>query len=118
MEDRKRKAREAVEARKAKSRQAALEKARGGAAPAATAAQQAKEEAEQKAAGDARVKREAMVLKALANVRELSGLLPVCAWCHRMRDDEGYWQDVESFLARHTEVTHSICPECKKSSFG
>lgn len=52
--------------------------------------------------------------KALADVRELSGLLPVCAWCHRLRDDQGYWSKVDSFLERHTraEITHSICPEC------
>lgn len=52
---------------------------------------------------------------ALSEVRELSGLLPVCAWCHKVRDDQGYWNKVDAFLERHTraEVTHSICPECK-----
>jgi hypothetical protein len=51
---------------------------------------------------------------ALAEVRELSGLLPVCAWCHKLRDDQGYWSKVDSFLERHTraEITHSVCPDC------
>lgn len=56
----------------------------------------------------------ARLTEALAEVRELSGLLPVCAWCHRLRDDQGYWSRVDAFLERHTkaEVTHGICPEC------
>lgn len=57
--------------------------------------------------------------QALSEVRELRGLLPVCAWCHKVRDDEGYWNRVDSFLERHTraQVTHSICPECQSREF-
>lgn len=52
--------------------------------------------------------------QALSEVKELSGLLPVCAWCKNIRDDEGYWSKFESYLSEHTnsEVTHGICPEC------
>ncbi len=51
---------------------------------------------------------------ALDHVRALQGLLPICAWCKRIRDDEGYWNQVEAYLHKQTGVdfTHSICPEC------
>ncbi len=51
---------------------------------------------------------------ALQEVRTLHGLLPICAWCRRVRDDKGYWGEVESYLARRVGVdfTHGICPEC------
>jgi two-component system, cell cycle sensor histidine kinase and response regulator CckA len=47
-------------------------------------------------------------------VRTLTGLLPICATCKRVRDDQGYWQQVEAYLTKHSEVTfsHSICPAC------
>jgi CheY-like chemotaxis protein len=52
--------------------------------------------------------------EALAKVRTLSGLLPVCAWCKEVRNDDGYWEDVQTYLARHTDVllSHGICPPC------
>lgn len=58
--------------------------------------------------------RSAALQAALDNVKTLSGLLPMCAWCRKVRDDRGYWDQVEGFLARHagTAVSHSICPEC------
>ena len=48
-------------------------------------------------------------------VKALGGLIPICAWCKKIRDDEGYWQQVETYITEHTEAsfTHSICPECK-----
>lgn len=51
---------------------------------------------------------------ALAHVRTLSGLLPICAWCKKVRDDEGYWREVESYIHDRTNVdfSHGICPEC------
>jgi hypothetical protein len=51
---------------------------------------------------------------ALAEVRELKGLLPVCAWCHNIRDDEGRWHTMEEFLSSRTKAstTHGICPSC------
>lgn len=51
---------------------------------------------------------------ALSEVRNLRGLIPICAWCHRIRDDQGYWQQLEQFLSEQTEAdfTHSICESC------
>jgi sigma-B regulation protein RsbU (phosphoserine phosphatase) len=47
-------------------------------------------------------------------VRALSGMLPICAACKRIRNDKGYWEQVESYLTKHSEVvfSHSLCPEC------
>jgi hypothetical protein len=51
---------------------------------------------------------------ALANVRTLSGLLPSCAYCKRVRDDKDYWQQIEQYVGDHSqaEFSHGICPEC------
>lgn len=56
-------------------------------------------------------------LMAAANqVRTLTGLLPMCATCKRVRDDKGYWQQVEAYISQHLEITftHSICPDCSE----
>ena len=54
--------------------------------------------------------------ESLAKIQTLSGLLPICAWCKQIRNDEGYWQTVEAYIGEHSkaEFTHSICPECSK----
>jgi hypothetical protein len=51
---------------------------------------------------------------ALNAVKELSGILPICANCKKIRDEEGYWHDVDVYISRHTkaEFTHGICAEC------
>lgn len=51
---------------------------------------------------------------ALVEVKELSGLLPICSYCKKIRDGEQYWHQVESYVARHTkaEFSHGICPDC------
>ena len=51
---------------------------------------------------------------ALAQVRTLRGLIPICAWCRKIRDDKGYWNDMEAYLRTSTgaDFTHGICPEC------
>ncbi|NDF01549.1 MAG: PAS domain S-box protein, partial [Verrucomicrobia bacterium] len=51
---------------------------------------------------------------ALAEVKTLSGLLPICGWCKKIRDDSGYWNSVEGYLKKSTgaDLTHGICPEC------
>jgi PAS domain S-box-containing protein len=53
--------------------------------------------------------------RALANVNTLRGLLPICGACKKIRDDQGYWTQLESYIASHTqaEFTHGICPECQ-----
>ena len=45
---------------------------------------------------------------------QLRGLLPICAWCKKVRDDQGYWNQIEAYIATHSqaEFSHSICPEC------
>ena len=52
--------------------------------------------------------------EALSQVKVLSGLIPICAWCKQVRDDDGYWHEVDRFIATHTgaDITHGICPEC------
>ncbi len=52
--------------------------------------------------------------KALAEVKTLSGLLPICASCKKVRDDDGYWQRIEFYIKERSdaEFTHSICPDC------
>lgn len=55
---------------------------------------------------------------ALDEVKTLRGLLPICAWCRKIRDDQEYWLTVEDFMTAHTEaqLTHGICPECLEHS--
>ena len=50
----------------------------------------------------------------LARVRQLQGLLPICCYCKRVRDDGNYWQQVEHYIAAHSELqfSHGICPTC------
>ncbi len=52
--------------------------------------------------------------EALLNVKELRGLLPICSYCKNIRNDENYWQKLESYLSEHTHVrlSHGICPSC------
>jgi DNA-binding LytR/AlgR family response regulator len=56
----------------------------------------------------------AELAQALANIQTLSGLIPICAGCKKVRDDRGFWDQVESYIARHSDAkfTHGICPEC------
>lgn len=51
---------------------------------------------------------------ALATVKTLRGLIPVCAWCKKMRNDQGYWSQIEVFLRENSDaqVSHGICPDC------
>jgi hypothetical protein len=52
----------------------------------------------------------------LAKVRRLRGLLPICASCKKIRDDTGYWNQIESYISMHSEAdfSHGICPECSE----
>lgn len=51
---------------------------------------------------------------ALAQVKKLSGFLPICAHCKKIRDDKGYWQQIEEYIGDHSEAqfSHGLCPEC------
>ena len=57
--------------------------------------------------------------EALAKVKTLSGLIPICAGCKKIRDDKGYWSQVDSYIARHTDAkfTHGYCPDCIKKYY-
>ena len=54
--------------------------------------------------------------KALSEVKALSGLLPICASCKKIRDDQGYWNQIEAYISEHSdaEISHGICPECQR----
>lgn len=56
---------------------------------------------------------------ALSEVRTLSGLLPICSHCKRIRDDKGYWNQIEAYIQKHSEAefSHSICKECAKKLY-
>ena len=51
---------------------------------------------------------------AASQIKTLEGLIPICAWCKKIRTDEGYWQEVDTYITAHSaaEFTHGICPEC------
>jgi CheY-like chemotaxis protein len=51
---------------------------------------------------------------AISRVKQLQGLLPICAYCKKIRDDRNYWQQVEEYVSAHTDAqfSHGICPEC------
>jgi PAS domain S-box-containing protein len=57
--------------------------------------------------------------EALKNVKTLSGLLPICASCKKIRDDQGYWNRIESYIHKHSDAqfSHGICPECAKEIY-
>jgi phosphoserine phosphatase RsbU/P len=52
--------------------------------------------------------------EAVFQIRQLQGLLPICSYCKRIRDDKNYWHQVEHYIATHADVrfTHGICPQC------
>jgi PAS domain S-box-containing protein len=56
---------------------------------------------------------------ALSEVKALSGLLPICSSCKKIRDDQGYWTQVETYISKHSEAvfTHGLCPDCTKEYF-
>ena len=61
----------------------------------------------------------AQLQDALARVKQLQGLLPICSYCKRIRDDHDYWQQVETYMSEHSQATftHGICPECYEKFF-
>ena len=70
----------------------------------------------------AEIERERLITKlkvASAEIKALSGLLPICSICKKVRDDKGYWRQIEAYIEEHSEVdfSHSICPECVKKHY-
>ena len=57
--------------------------------------------------------------EALSKIKTLKGLVPICAWCKRIRNDKGYWDQVEAYIEAHSDAkfTHGICPECMKEHY-
>ena len=57
--------------------------------------------------------------KALKKVKTLSGFLPICASCKKIRDDQGYWNQIEAYISEHSEAefSHGICPECAEKLY-
>jgi phosphoserine phosphatase RsbU/P len=58
--------------------------------------------------------------QAMSEVQTLRGIIPICANCKSIRDDAGYWTEVETYVSKHSEAgfTHGICPECRKKLYG
>ena len=58
-------------------------------------------------------------LKALQEIKTLSGLLPICASCKKIRDDKGYWNQIENYIEQHSDAqfSHSLCPECLEEHY-
>jgi len=57
--------------------------------------------------------------KALREVKTLRGILPICSFCKKIRDDEGYWDQVDVYITQHTDAdfSHSVCPDCMKKHY-
>jgi hypothetical protein len=57
---------------------------------------------------------------ALSEVKTLQGILPICSYCKKIRDDQGYWQKVEKYVHDRSgaEFSHGVCPECAKKHWG
>ena len=57
---------------------------------------------------------------ALSDIKVLEGMIPICAWCKKIRDDEGFWSEVESYVSSKTRATfsHGLCPTCEEKHFG
>lgn len=68
---------------------------------------------------DALIQRNKELEKALTKIKTLSGLLPICASCKKIRDDRGYWNQLEHYISEHSEVefTHGCCPDCAKKLY-
>ncbi len=67
-------------------------------------------------ANDVLQKRTKELEEALAKIKTLRGLIPICASCKKIRSDKGYWQQLEEYISEHSEAdfTHGLCPECLK----
>ncbi len=78
-----------------------------------------REVAERKRAEEEREKVISQLQQALSHVKKLSGLLPICASCKKIRDDRGYWLQVEEYIRDRSEAefSHGICPECAKKLY-
>jgi len=74
---------------------------------------------DRKIAQNALIKEKDKLKEAILKIKKLSGLLPICASCKNIRDDKGYWNQIESYIRDHSEAdfSHSICPSCAKKLY-
>ena len=72
-----------------------------------------------KLAEDALKKERDKLMKVLKEIKTLSGLLPICASCKKIRDDTGYWNQMEGYIQQHSDpqFSHGICPDCAKKMY-
>ncbi len=65
-------------------------------------------------------KKNSELQKALDEIKLLRGILPICASCKKIRDDKGYWNQLETYIQKHSDVlfSHGICPECSENLYG
>ena len=71
---------------------------------------------------DAEAERENLIQqleKALKEVKTLSGMLPICSSCKKVRDDQGYWNQIEQYISHHSDAhfSHSLCPDCAEQLY-
>jgi len=61
-------------------------------------------------------KRERELEQALSEIKTLAGILPICSYCKQIRNDKGYWQQVEDYISQHSQAlfSHGLCPDCYK----
>lgn len=79
-----------------------------------------KEETDHRKARERELEKKVVQLrKAISDLKTLSGLLPICSYCKKIRDDKGYWQQVDSYITDHSAAgfSHSICPECLQEHY-
>jgi PAS domain S-box-containing protein len=74
---------------------------------------------ERKRAEDALLRERNKLQDALAQIKTLSGMLPICAGCKKIRDDNGYWNQIEKYIGDHSEAefSHGICPDCARKLY-
>lgn len=79
----------------------------------------ARDVTESKLAGEERDRLLAELQATMAELRTLQAILPICAYCRKIRDDNNYWQSVEEYISQHTssQFSHGICPTCIESEF-
>lgn len=79
----------------------------------------ARDISELKQAQEAREKLIEELKAAMAQIRTLSGMLPICSSCKKIRDDKGYWQRIEAYIYEHTDaqLSHGLCPDCVKKFY-
>lgn len=77
-------------------------------------------EQSQKQAEENLTRRTAELEEALANIKTLKDILPICMYCKQIRDDEGYWSQLDTYIHEHTdsEFSHGICPDCFRKHYG